>query len=97
MNEKLYTIHFSSRNEENKTLIIKTVTRPDGSTGGCTKTSLLMDTLLNEKCVHHYNCMMDAIESMILSHACAGINIEDEKYAEGVRVAYEACCNHAFA
>lgn len=97
MKEKIHTIHFNNRDGENQTLVIKTVTRPDGSTGGCTAKSLLMDRFLEEKCVQQYNRMMDAIESLVLAHACRGIDIESEEYADGVRVAYEACCNSAFS
>jgi hypothetical protein len=37
---------------------------------------------------------MDAIESMILAHACAGIDITEEAYINGIRTAVEACANN---
>ena len=30
---------------------------------------------------------LDAIESLILAHACAGVNVESDAYIEGVRTA----------
>ena len=41
-----------------------------------------------------YNCMMDGIESLILAHACAGIDITTPKYIEGIETAVEACANN---
>jgi len=35
----------------------------------------------------------DAIESLVLAHAVAGVNVEDPKYLEGLEVAIEACGN----
>lgn len=41
-----------------------------------------------------YNAAMDAIESIILAHACAGIDIESQAYLEGIKTAVEACANN---
>jgi hypothetical protein len=38
--------------------------------------------------------MIDAIESLILAHACAGIDIESPAYIEGIETAVEACSNN---
>lgn len=40
-----------------------------------------------------YNRMVDGIEALILAHACAGIDVEDPKYAEGIDTALEAISN----
>lgn len=40
-----------------------------------------------------YNAAIDGIESMILAHAKAGIDIEDQRYQESVRTAVEALTN----
>lgn len=40
---------------------------------------------------HLYNSMMDALESMILAHACAGIDVECPRYLEGIETAVSAC------
>lgn len=38
-----------------------------------------------------FNAAMDGIESMILAHACAGIDIESPAYIEGIDTAVNAC------
>jgi len=43
-----------------------------------------------------HNNMMDGIESMILAHAVAGIDIMDTAYIEGIETAVEACGNAAY-
>ena len=50
------------------------------SNGGGTITSDLDDS-------------MDAIESLILAHACAGVDVADLAYVEGIETAVEACYN----
>lgn len=37
---------------------------------------------------------LDAIESLILAHACAGINVKNPKYIEGVQVTLDAVANN---
>ncbi len=37
---------------------------------------------------------MHAIESMVLGHACAGVDIQDPAYIEGIETAIEACENN---
>lgn len=41
-----------------------------------------------------YNAGMDAIESLILAHACSGVDIESRTYIEGIHTAVEACANN---
>lgn len=41
-----------------------------------------------------YNSMMDALESMILAHACAGIDIESPAYVEGIETAVSVCASN---
>jgi hypothetical protein len=38
-----------------------------------------------------YNCAIDGITSMILAHACAGIDIESPAYLDGIESAVNAC------
>jgi hypothetical protein len=40
-----------------------------------------------------FNAAMDAVESMVLAHACAGIDVTDPRYVEGVRTCIDACAN----
>lgn len=37
----------------------------------------------------------DAIESLILAHACAGVDVEADAYIEGINTALEAIDNHS--
>ena len=36
---------------------------------------------------------MDAIESLILAHACAGVDVASPAYVEGTETAVETCWN----
>jgi hypothetical protein len=41
-----------------------------------------------------YNAAMDAIESLVLAHACAGIDVESPAYLEGIETAVQACASN---
>ena len=41
-----------------------------------------------------FNAEMDAIESLVLGHACAGIDVRDPRYLEGVCTSLDACTNN---
>jgi hypothetical protein len=41
-----------------------------------------------------YKAAIDGIESLILAHACAGVNIRDPVYLAGIQTAVEAASNH---
>jgi hypothetical protein len=41
----------------------------------------------------HYNAMADAVESLILAHVMAGIDVTEPAYSEGVETAMEAIAN----
>lgn len=41
-----------------------------------------------------FNAAMDAIESLVLGHVCAGIDVTDPRYVEGIRTCIEACGNN---
>jgi hypothetical protein len=43
-----------------------------------------------------YNSAIDGLESLILAHACAGVDVESPAYVEGVETAVEAITNHAY-
>ena len=36
---------------------------------------------------------LDAIESLVLAHACAGVDVASPSYVEGIEMAVESCCN----
>ena len=44
-----------------------------------------------------YNAAIDGLEALILAHACAGIDIMDPKYQEGIVTAVEAISNNCGA
>lgn len=41
-----------------------------------------------------FNSMMDALESVLLAHACAGIDVTSHAYIEGLETAINACANN---
>ena len=41
-----------------------------------------------------YDAMLDGIEALILAHACAGINVEEDSYVEGVESALQGIANN---
>ncbi len=43
-----------------------------------------------------YNSAIDGLESLILAHACAGVDVVSPAYVEGVETAVEAIANHAY-
>lgn len=49
---------------------------------------------LHEEGEYDYNNAMDGIESMILAHACAGIDIETPAYIEGIETAVQSCADN---
>lgn len=40
-----------------------------------------------------FNSMMDALESLILAHAIAGVDVETPAYQEGIETVIDACVN----
>jgi hypothetical protein len=41
-----------------------------------------------------YHAAVDALESLILAHACAGVDVQSPAYVEGIEIAVEAITNH---
>lgn len=57
--------------------------------------SKIWNEFLDEtKKVELYNAAMDALESMILAHSLAGIDVTTPAYMEGIETAVEACANN---
>jgi hypothetical protein len=52
--------------------------------------------LSKEECdvIDRYNDMMDALESIIMAHACAGIDIESSAYIEGIETSVQSCADN---
>lgn len=40
------------------------------------------------------DCALDMLESIVLAHACAGVDIETEEYIEGINTTLEAWSNN---
>jgi hypothetical protein len=40
-----------------------------------------------------YNSAIDGLESLVLAHACAGVDVEDPRYVAGIAAALEAISN----
>lgn len=40
-----------------------------------------------------FNLKMDVVESLVLAHACAGVNINDPNYVAGIQTTVEAIEN----
>jgi hypothetical protein len=71
---------------------MKTITLPVygivvtlGDGGGSITSELHEDVEPNE-----YNAAIDGVESLILAHACAGVNVESSGYLEGIETAVNA-------
>lgn len=41
-----------------------------------------------------FNAAIDGLESLILAHACAGVDVESAAYVDGVQTAFEAIANN---
>ena len=41
-----------------------------------------------------YNACLDAVEAVVLAHACAGINVSEPAYVTGIKTALEAIDNN---
>lgn len=65
---------------------------PDGGGGSITSTDLKTEHEDEED--ELYNAAMDGIESMILAHAIAGVDVESPAYLEGIETAVEGCANN---
>ena len=41
-----------------------------------------------------YHAAIDGLESLILAHACAGVDVQSPAYLEGIETAVDAVVNH---
>ena len=55
--------------------------------------SKLYDEFSNQVDPHIQN-FVDAIESIILAHACSGVDVQSREYKEGIEVAVESIINN---
>jgi hypothetical protein len=61
---------------------------PDGELGNGRLTSDLYD--LDVAPDHPYNITVNMLESLVLAHACAGIDVTSPAYLDGVETAFDA-------
>ena len=64
----------------------------DEQGGGIITSELYIDEKDNQD--NAYNSAIDGIEAMILACACAGIDIEDERFIEAITTSVEAVSNN---
>jgi hypothetical protein len=62
----------------------------DDAGGGTIASDLRYNTVGEEE----INICLDGIESLVLAHACAGIDVESLEYIEGIETAVDAAFNH---
>ena len=65
----------------------------DGSCGSVKSDLSTNDSAANYLFLDEYHFYVDAVESMVLAHACAGIDIESFAYVEGIETTIEALAN----
>ena len=69
----------------------------DGRGGGTSSSTLHIteaDQDFGAEYLASYNSAMDGLESLVLAHACAGIDVEGHRYVAGIATALEAISNH---
>lgn len=54
-----------------------------------------ISTMLQDPEAEESDPAIDAIESLILAHACAGVDVESDSYVEGINTALEAIDNNS--
>ena len=59
------------------------------------KTSAVLEGFVRDEFEYaECNTALDALESLILAHACEGIDVASEAYQNGVQTALDACANN---
>ena len=50
--------------------------------------------LSDDNCNSEWNRSIDALESLILAHACAGLDVSSDQYIKGIETSLEAIANN---
>ena len=69
----------------------------DREGGGAVQSTLLItesDADFDAEYRQDYNSAVNGLESLVLAHACAGIDVEDARYVAGLGAALDAISNH---
>jgi len=77
-------------------IVVNLVSGKNGSGWGGSITSDLKhpDDQCDDREEQEFNTAIDGLESLILAHACAGIDICSPAYLEGIETAVEAISNN---
>ena len=89
MKTKLLSLTFPVRFGGAQDIVLKLEQQPDKTWKGRMVKSLLMTRFLDVPSVQRFNQDIDMIESLILVHACYGVDVEAPSYIEGIRCLYE--------
>ncbi len=52
------------------------------------------DTEYPKSIKDRYNAAIDGVESLVLAHACAGVDVQSNEYVAGLKVAIESITNN---
>ena len=69
----------------------------DGEGGGAVQSTLQIteqDADFEAEYRQDYNSAVNGLESLVLAHACAGVDVQDARYVAGIGAALEAISNH---
>ena len=69
----------------------------DGEDGGAVRSTLQIterDADFEAEYRQDYNSAVNGLESLVLAHACAGVDVQDARYVAGIGAALEAISNH---
>ena len=69
----------------------------DGKGGGTVQSTLQIterDADFEAEYRQDYNSAVNGLESLVLAHACAGVDVQDARYVAGIGAALEAISNH---
>lgn len=71
--------------------------RLDGEGGGAVQSTLQItesDADFEAEYRQDYNSAVNGLESLVLAHACAGIDVRDARYVAGIGTSLDAISNH---
>jgi len=68
----------------------------ENSEGSFNDPNNLQESEDERKDIEAYNNAINGIESMILGHACAGLDITSPEYVEGIESAVQGCAGNSY-